>query len=252
MCVIFGTCCPLWFENEIIRCEMLSNIEKRDWNKRHIPWENDSYSQKRSPINSRPKVKQKLWNCREGQPNDACGLRLRIFPWENDMIPNPQNTAPVSCDTRQAHNFASRSLFASLAAMLYIHIYSDIELVAGCQIDSLARSDLLLFRSLSYKSPCCQVSHHRSDLDITRRRGQKSTYVEGFVLSHKVLVGSLSSGFPWFQMPTLCRTSHADGQRYALMWRMCLDNHAALSWAKFTKLLCKSLTNLDPPSTQQA
>ena len=197
---------------------MLSNIEKRDWNKRHIPWENDSYSQKRSPINSRPKVKQKLWNCREGQQNDTCGLRLRIFPWENDMIPNPQNTAPLSCDTRQAHNFASRSLFASLAAML----------------------------------PCCQVSHHRSDLDITRRRGQKTTYVEGFVLSHKVLVGSLFSGFPCFQMPTLCRTSHADGQRYARMWRMCLDNHAALSWAKFTKLLCKSLTNLDPPSTQQA
>jgi len=28
--------------------------------KRHIPWENDSYSQKRSPINSRQKVKQKL------------------------------------------------------------------------------------------------------------------------------------------------------------------------------------------------
>ena len=123
MCVIFGTCCPLWFENEIIRCEMLSNVEKRDWNKRHIPWENDSYSQKRSPINSRPKVKQKLWNCREGQQNDTCGLPLRIFPWENDMIPNPQNSAPVSCDTRQARNFASRSLLASLAAHTIHSIY---------------------------------------------------------------------------------------------------------------------------------
>ena len=32
MCVIFGKCCPSGFENEIIRCEMFSNIEKWDWN----------------------------------------------------------------------------------------------------------------------------------------------------------------------------------------------------------------------------
>ena len=76
----------------------------------------------------------------------------------------------------------------------------------------------------------------------------KTTYMEGFVLSHKVLVGSLSSGFAWFQMATLCRTSRADGQIYV---RMCLDNHAAVSRAKVTKLLSKSLTNLDPPSAWQ-
>ena len=52
----------------------------------------------------------------------------------------------------------------------------------------------------------------------------------------------------WFQMATLCRTSHGDGQRYA---RMCLDNHAAVPRAKVRKLLSKSLTNLDPPSARQ-
>ena len=72
--------------------------------------------------------------------------------------------------------------------------------------------------------------------------------MEGFVLSHKVLVSSFSS--TWFQMATLCQTSRADGQIYYV--RMCLDNHAAVPRAKVTKFLSKSLTNLDPLSTQQA
>ena len=76
-------------------CQTLRNeIETRE----HIPWENDSYSQKRSPINSRQKVKQKLTTVVELPRRSAKwylgGLPLRIFPWENDIIPNPQNTCP--------------------------------------------------------------------------------------------------------------------------------------------------------------
>ena len=70
---------------------------------------------------------------------------------------------------------------------------------------------------------------------------------KALLLSHKVVVSSFSAA--WFQMATLCRTSREDGQRYNV--RMCVDSHAAVPRAKVTKLLCKSLANLDPPSAQQ-
>ena len=83
------------------------------------------------------------------------------------MILNPKNDAPASCDTEEARC----SLFRP--SKTTNTFYSDTPLVVRCQIGRLAHSDLLLFRSLNSKSPCCQVSHHRSDLDITRRRGHE-------------------------------------------------------------------------------
>ena len=94
-------------------------------------------------------------------------VTIGIFPWENDMILNPKNDAPASCDTEEARC----SLFRP--SKTTNTFYSDTPLVVRCQIGRLAHSDLLLFRSLNSKSPCCQVSHHRSDLDITRRRGHE-------------------------------------------------------------------------------
>ena len=92
---------------------------------------------------------------------------IGIFPWENDMILNPKNDAPASCDTGEARC----SLFRP--SKTTNTFYSDTPLVVRCQIGRLAHSDLLLFRNLNSKSPCCQVSHHRSDLDITRRCGHE-------------------------------------------------------------------------------
>ena len=57
-----------------------------------------------------------------------------------------------------------------------------------------------------------------------------------------------SSRSKWRRCAELHVQMVSDGQIYV---RMCLDNHAAVSRAKVTKLLSKSLTNLDPPSAWQ-